>query len=94
MFGEALLQASGSAFVLACRWCRALAVVRIVVARLRRTVVAFAILMEWVERAYVEVDEVLVVLLGDGWSIRCAFVVAGDTTTRSPDMIRPRCRWV
>lgn len=65
-----------------------------VVARVRRTVVALSILMESVERAYVEVDEVLVVLLGDGWSIRCALAVAGDTTARPPDMIRPRCRWV
>jgi hypothetical protein len=35
------------------------------------------------ERAHVEVDEVLVVLLGDGWSIRSDLVVAGDTEVLS-----------
>jgi hypothetical protein len=33
--------------------------------------------MEWVERADIEVDDVLVVLLGEGRSIRRVIVVAG-----------------
>ena len=51
------------------------------VADLCRALIDLAILMEWIERAYVEVDDALLVLFGYGWRVGCvasAFVIACD----------------